>query len=162
MYLAEIEIIQNMSSLDLEVSVESILGKVPLRSSQAVTSDEMPHGVSVQPGELSEAAPGHQDDGVGGGGHQTGAAHVLLETVGDQADDLQLVLVGQTGVVEEHNTAVLQVMLPPLHWEVTKQSTLSTNVNMSGRVEHSHWSRSLEILGSDWLNLTMHYAVVMT
>ena len=67
-----------MSSLDLQVSVESILGKVPLRSPQAVASDEMPHGVPVQPGELSVAAPGHQDDGVRGGGHQTGTGHVLL------------------------------------------------------------------------------------
>ena len=55
MYLAEIEIIQNMSSLDLEVSVESILGKVPLRSPQAVAPDEIPHGVSVQPRETNPA-----------------------------------------------------------------------------------------------------------
>ena len=68
LYLAKIKIIQNMSSLDLEVSVEAILGKVPLRPPQAVAPDEIPHGVSVQPGELSEAAPGHQDDGVGGAG----------------------------------------------------------------------------------------------
>ena len=55
MYLANIEIIQNMSSLDLEVSVESILGKVPLRSPQAVAPDEIPHGVSVQPRETNPA-----------------------------------------------------------------------------------------------------------
>ena len=109
-----------MSSLDLEVSVEAILGKVPLRPPQAVAPDEIPHGVSVQPGELSEAAPGHQDDGVGGAGQQAGAAHVLPQTVGDQADDLPLLLAGEAGVVEEDNTAVLQVMLPPLHWQVAK------------------------------------------
>ena len=65
---------------------------------------------------MFEAAPGHQRDGVGGGGKQTGTAHVLLQTVGHQAGDLRLVLAGEAGVVEEDNTAVLQVMLPPFHW----------------------------------------------
>ena len=82
--------------------------------------DELPHGVPVQAGELPVAAPGHQDDGLGGGGHQAGAADVLLQTVGDQADDLIPVGGGEAGVVEEDNTAVLQVMLPPLHWKVAK------------------------------------------
>ena len=109
-----------MSSLELEVSVESILGKVPLGSPQTVAPDEVSHGVPVQPGELSEAAPGHQQDGVLGGGQQTGAAHVLLQTVGDQADDLRLVFGGEAGMVEEDNAAVLQVVLPPLHWHIAK------------------------------------------
>ena len=48
MYLAEIGIIENMSFLDLQVSVESILGKVPLGALQSLFSDKIPHGVFVQ------------------------------------------------------------------------------------------------------------------
>ena len=40
-FLAEIKIIQNMSFLHLEVSVESILGEVPLRSSQPVAPESV-------------------------------------------------------------------------------------------------------------------------
>ena len=36
----------------------------------------------------------------------------------------------QAGVVEQDHHAVLQVMLPPLHWEVTKQSTVNTLVTV--------------------------------
>ena len=55
--------------------------------------------------------------------------------------------------------AISASLLPPavncgLLWSVS----LAQYIYDEGRVEHSHWSRSLEILASDWWNITMLYA----
>ena len=70
--------------------------------------------------ELSVGAPGQEYEGLGGGGEPAGGADILPQTVGHQAGHLGLLAAGEAGVVEQDYTAVLQVVLPPLHWEVTK------------------------------------------
>ena len=63
---------------------------------------------------------GNQEyEGLGGGGEPAGGADVLPQAVGHQAGHLGLLVAGEAGVVEQDHTAVLQVVLPPLHWEVT-------------------------------------------
>ena len=52
----------------------------------------------------------------------TGGGDVFHQTFVHQADDRVEVHFGQTGVVEDRNRAVLKVVLPSLHREVTRNT----------------------------------------
>ena len=119
--LAEIKIILHMSFAHPEMSVEAVLGEVPLRSSHRVSSDKPDDGLLVEAGELLVAAPAHQDEGFAVTRKSAGCAHKLPHTAGEETDETGDLRTAQTGVVEQHDTAVLQVVLPPLHRTITRK-----------------------------------------